>query len=79
MSSFVACGSRWRRLAEHSRSSCTFVSISCVQVRIFLLLTMPTRAVSERSRPMRAGFPTGTHMPRSVDEGHSLQGQRECA
>jgi hypothetical protein len=38
-------------------------------VRIFLLLSaMSTRIVSGRSRPMRARFPTGTHMCRSSEE-----------
>jgi hypothetical protein len=48
-------------------------------VRIFLLLpTTPTRAISGRSRPMRAGFPTGTHRCRSSEEVHSLLGRRVC-
>jgi hypothetical protein len=28
---------------------------------------------------MRAGFPTGTHRCRSIEETHSLLGRRECA
>jgi hypothetical protein len=28
---------------------------------------------------MRAGFPTGTHMRRLSNEGHSLLGQSVCA
>jgi hypothetical protein len=40
------------------------------------LLTMLTRVVSGRSRPMRAGFPTGTHRRRSSDGAHPLLGQR---
>jgi hypothetical protein len=39
----------------------------------------PMRAVSGRSRSMRAGFPTVTRMRRSSDEGHSLLGKRVCA
>jgi hypothetical protein len=35
--------------------------------------------VSGKSRPMRAEFPTGTHMCRSTEEAHSLIGRRECA
>jgi hypothetical protein len=51
----------------------------CVQVRIFLRLPVTLmRVVSGRSRPVRAGFPTGTHKCRSFDEGHSLLGQRVC-
>jgi hypothetical protein len=58
---------------------CGFCFI-CVQVRIFLLLpVMPTRAVTRRYRPMRARFPTGTHRCRSLEEAHSLLGQRVCA
>jgi hypothetical protein len=39
---------------------------------MFLLPTMLMRVVSERSRPMRAGFPTGNHRRRSSDGAHSL-------
>jgi hypothetical protein len=47
---------------------------------MFLLLsTMPTRAVSGRFRPMRVGFPTGTHRRRSSEGAHSLLGRRVCA
>jgi hypothetical protein len=49
-------------------------------VRIFLLLpATPTRVVSGRSRPRRAGFPTGTRRCRSSEEVHSLLGRRACA
>jgi hypothetical protein len=34
---------------------------------------------SGRSRPMRAGFPTGTHRCRSSEEAHSLLERRLCA
>jgi hypothetical protein len=52
----------------------------CVQVRILLLLPATLmRAVSGRSRPMRAGFPTGTHRCRSFKEAHSLLGPWLCA
>jgi hypothetical protein len=37
------------------------------------------RAVSERSRPMGTGFPTGTRRCRSTEEAHSLLGRREWA
>jgi hypothetical protein len=47
---------------------------------MFLLLSaMLMRAVSGRSRPMRAGFSTGTRMHRSSDGAHSLLGQMVCA
>jgi hypothetical protein len=46
---------------------------------MFLLLTMPTRAVSGRSRSIMAGFPTGTRRHRSSDGAHSLLGRRVCA
>jgi hypothetical protein len=73
----------WRiSLVERSRSTfyfCGFCFV-CVQVRIFLLLSvMPMRAISGRSRPMRAGFPTGTHRCRSSEEAHSPLGRRVCA
>jgi hypothetical protein len=48
-------------VAECSRSSFAFVSISSVQVRIFLLPAMPTRVATGKSRLMRAGFHIGTH------------------
>jgi hypothetical protein len=49
-------------------------------VIIFLiLLVMPMRAVSGRSRPMRVKFLTGTHRCRSSEEDHSLLGWRVCA
>jgi hypothetical protein len=37
------------------------VYIYCVKVRIFPLPVMPMRAASGKSRPIRAGFRTGTH------------------
>jgi hypothetical protein len=46
---------------------------------VFLLPTTPMRVVSGRSRPMRDGFPTGTHRRRSFEEAHSLIGRRVCA
>jgi hypothetical protein len=80
MSGFVAFGSRWISLAERSHSSfAPVVFLVCVQVRILLLPVMPMRAVSGRSSPMQAGFPTGTHRRRSFDEAHSLLGRRVCA
>jgi hypothetical protein len=49
-------------------------------VRIFLLLSVtPMRDDSGRSRPMRAGFSTGTHRCRSSEEAHSLLGWRVSA
>jgi hypothetical protein len=40
---------------------------------MFLFLPgMPMRVVSERSRPMTVGFPTGTHRCRSSEEAHTL-------
>jgi hypothetical protein len=44
-----------------------------------LIHLKPTRAVSGRSGPMRAGFPTGTHRCRSYEEAHPLLGWRACA
>jgi hypothetical protein len=42
---------------------------------MFLLLpATPTRVVSGRSRPMRAGLPTGTRRRRSSDGAHLLLG-----
>jgi hypothetical protein len=69
--------SRIRGLVERSRSSFCFYDFCfiCVQVEIFLLLpAMPTRAISGRSRLMRAGFSTGTRRCRSYEEAHSLIG-----
>jgi hypothetical protein len=43
--------------------------ISCVQVMIFLLPTMPTSAASGKSRPMRVGFRTGTRRLKVAEEG----------
>jgi hypothetical protein len=75
MYSFVASGSRWISLAERTRSSFALVVLFCVQVRMFFLLSaMPTRAVSRRSRQMRAGFPTRTSRRRSSEEAYSLLG-----
>jgi hypothetical protein len=68
-------------LVESSLSSfcfCGFCFI-CMQVRILLLLATLTRTVSGRSRPMRVGFPTGTHRCRSSKVTHSLLGRRVCA
>jgi hypothetical protein len=79
---FVAFRSRWISFVECSRLSfflLLFLSI-CVQVRMLLLLLMMLmRAVSGRSRPMRARFPTGTRMHRSSEGDHSLLGWRMCA
>jgi hypothetical protein len=42
---------------------------------MFLVLPMmPMRAISGRSRPMRARFPTGTHRCRLSDGAHSHLG-----
>jgi hypothetical protein len=55
----VICWSPWISLPEHSRSSFALV-VSCVQVRMcFLLLAMPMRVVSERSKPVRVRPRTG--------------------
>jgi hypothetical protein len=74
----VAFGSRRISLAERSRSNFALVVLFiCVQVRIFLLLpATPTRAVSGRSRSMRAGFSTGTHRCRSFEEAVRIDGPR---
>jgi hypothetical protein len=49
-------------------------------MRILLLLSVkPTRDVSGRSRPRRAGFPTGTRRYWSSEEADSLLWQRACA
>jgi hypothetical protein len=75
----VAFRSRRISLTERSRSSFALIVLFiCVHVMIFLLPTMPTRAVSGRYRPRRAGFPTGTHRCRSSEEVHSLLGRRVC-
>jgi hypothetical protein len=80
MSSFMTFGSRRISVAKHSRSSFALVVVSGVQVRIFLLRPVALmRATSERSRPMRAWFPTGTHRCRLSMEAQSLIGQRVCA
>jgi hypothetical protein len=42
-------------------------------------MATPMRAVSVRSRPMKAGFPVETRRCRSTEEAHSLLGRRECA
>jgi hypothetical protein len=72
--------SRRISLAERSRSSFALIVLFiCVQVRIFLLLSVtPTRAVNGRSRLRRAGFPTETRRCRSSEEAHSLLGRRAC-
>jgi hypothetical protein len=75
-------GSRRISLVERSHSSFCFLwfCFICVQVRIFLFLPVTsTRAISGRSRPMRAEFPIGTHRCRSIEEVHSLLAWRECA
>jgi hypothetical protein len=46
-----------------------------VQVRIFFLSAMPMRAVSGKTRPIWAGFHTGTHRRTSSDEGILLEGK----
>jgi hypothetical protein len=46
---------------------------------LLLLPVMPMRAISGRSRPMRARFPTGTHRHRPSEGAHSLLEQRVCA
>jgi hypothetical protein len=52
--------SHWISLAEHGRSNFALV-VFCVQVRnYFLLLVMPTRVVSEKSKLKRVGLRTGT-------------------
>jgi hypothetical protein len=73
----VAFGSRRRSLVKRSRSNFCFYGFCfvCVQMRIFLFLPVtPTKAVSERSRLMRAEFSIGTHRCRSSEETHSLLG-----
>jgi hypothetical protein len=79
---FMAFGSQWISLVEssHSRFFFLFFCFICAQVRIFLFISVTLmRAVSGRSRPMRVGYPTGTHRCRSTEEAHSLLGRRECA
>jgi hypothetical protein len=77
MSSFVAFGSRWISLAERSCSNFALViSLQCAGEDLQVMLMM---TISGRSRPMRVGFPTGTRMRRSSNEGHSLVGRRACA
>jgi hypothetical protein len=84
MSSFVAFRSRRISLVERSRSSFALV-VSCLCAGENLL--PPSDSVDEGcqwevqtdDRPMRAGFPTGTHRRRSSEEAHSLLGQRVCA
>jgi hypothetical protein len=76
----MAFGSRRISLIEYSCSSfCSCCFFVCVQVRMFLLLTMLMMAASGRSRLMRAGFPAGTCRRRSSDGAHSLLGWRVCA
>jgi hypothetical protein len=49
-------------------------------VGIFLFLPATSmRAVSGKFRPMRAGFPTGTHTCRLSEDVHSLLARKECA
>jgi hypothetical protein len=79
---FMAFGFRRISLVERSRSNFCFCGFCfvCVQVRTFHFVPpTPTRAVSGRSRPMRAGFPTGTCRCRSSEETHSLLGRRVSA
>jgi hypothetical protein len=80
MSSFVAFRS-WRiSFLSVIAQALLLLYLVCVQVRIFfLLLVTPMRVVSGRSRSMRVGFPTRTHMCRSSNERHSLLGWRVCA
>jgi hypothetical protein len=76
MSSFVALRSQQISLAECSYSSFA-LSVSClcaIEDLLPPLLVMPTRAVSGRSRLMRAGFPTRTRKRRSSEEAHTLLG-----
>jgi hypothetical protein len=55
----VICWSPWISLAERSHSSFALVA-SCVQMRnCFLFPAMPTRVISEKSKPMRVGLRTG--------------------
>jgi hypothetical protein len=68
----VAFESRRVNLAKYSRSDFALVYLCCVQVRIFLLLAMPMRAASGKSRLLRDGFRTVTHRLRVADERHSL-------
>jgi hypothetical protein len=50
--------SPWISLAEYSRSSFS-LAVFCVQVsNYFLLLVMPIRVVTEKSKPMRVGLCT---------------------
>jgi hypothetical protein len=55
--------SQWISLAERSQSSFGLV-VSCVHVRILLFPTMPMKGVSGKSKLMRVGLPTQTHMHR---------------
>jgi hypothetical protein len=76
MSSFVALGSQQISLAKCSCSSfALFVSCLCaIEDLLPPLLVMSMRAVSGRSRLMRAGFPTRTRRHRSSEEVHTLLG-----
>jgi hypothetical protein len=61
--------SPWITLAEHSRSRFA-LAVFCVQVRnCFLLPAMPTRVVSEKSKPRRIGLRTGTPRLRMPMDG----------
>jgi hypothetical protein len=67
--------SSWISLAERSRSSFALV-VFCVQVRnCFLLPAMPTRAVSGKSKLMRAGLRTGTLRLRESMDGILFSGK----
>jgi hypothetical protein len=59
----------WISLAERSRSSFALV-VFYVQVRsYFLLLVMPTRDVSGKSKPMRVGLCNGILRLRAPMDG----------
>jgi membrane protein YdbS with pleckstrin-like domain len=61
--------SPWISLAEHSRSSFALV-VFCVQVsNYFLVSMMPTRVVSEKSKPMRVRLRTGILRLRALMDG----------
>jgi hypothetical protein len=69
------------RQVRWTSSFCSYYFyIIYVQLRMFLLLPVTSMGVvSRRSRPMRAGFPTGTRRHRSSDGAHSLLRRRVCA
>jgi hypothetical protein len=61
--------SPWISLAERSRSSFALV-VFCVQVsNYFLFPTMPTRVVSEKSKPMRVRLRTRILRLRALMDG----------